>query len=160
MTRCHDDNITRWQDGRRFTWEPTLPAERDLGHRSQSPVHQVQNLGGGRKLLDKACPTGQELGGGCQVCLNLKSLDCAKNLHLCIVAGLPVMGGLGGALVEMPGATLSWQPWWRLRGKGGRLNFFTSATFEIGHRDWLLRLKSWNPSDIWLLWCLDKKTKW
>ena len=38
---------------------------------------------------------------------------CSKNAHLSIVAG--------------PKATLSWQPWWRPRGRGGRLIFFTST---------------------------------
>ena len=41
---------------------------------------------------------------------------------LSIVAGLPVMGLAGSVIVEMPRATLSWQPWWRPRSKGGRSN--------------------------------------
>ena len=59
-------------------WEqPTLPAEGVLGLWSQS---QVQNLGGAGSLLDKACPKGEDLGGGSQVIRSpcLKSPECAQ----------------------------------------------------------------------------------
>ena len=58
---------------------------------------------------------------------NLNTWIVHKNAHMCIVAGNPVMAGLGGVLVEVLRATLSWQPWWRLRGRGERLNCLTSA---------------------------------
>ena len=82
--------------------ERTLQAEGDLGLRSQRQESKVQNLGGAGRLLEEACQTGEELGGGCQVnrFLELKSQIsgfCSKNAHLNIVEGL--------------GATLSWQPW-------------------------------------------------
>ena len=100
--------------------EPILPAEGDLGHRSQSPKSKVQNLGGVGKLLEEACPTGEELGGGCQVKTIYWNWIVLKISHLNIVEGLPVMiaGSLKSVVVEVKRATLSWQPWWRRRGRG------------------------------------------
>ena len=96
--------------------ERTLQAEGDLGLRSQRQESKVQNLGGAGRLLEEAFQTREELGRGCQVSrfLELKSQIsgfCSKNAHLSIVAGLRV--------------TLSWEPWWRPRGRGGRLNSST-----------------------------------
>ena len=67
--------------------------------------------------------------------MELELLDCAKNAHLNILAGLHVTWGATiSVLVDFAqkivagfGVTLSWQPWWMPRGRGGRLNFSTSA---------------------------------
>ena len=50
-----------------------------------------------------------------------------------------VFGGLGCVLVEVVRATLSWQLWWRLRSRGGRLNFSTLTQVIFDHPSLIIK---------------------